>query len=205
MNRANGAGGATSMPVARYFLFVGGVLLALLFALDAFAPQQAAVASNCRARPRSTRPSCAFVPTRNCRNGWYTTPACPPLFPRPRRPRLPLFRLHRSPISLRRRGCVTLLPSSFRPRRSSKSSLNRRLNAQAQDCEGKPVPADALCPAAAHFGFFGTAPGTAPGKPRNRALRPWACRLSAAASGSCRQNRCSRSAARPLPSGNGSH
>lgn len=34
------------MPVARYFLFVGGVLLALLFALDAFVPQQAAVASN---------------------------------------------------------------------------------------------------------------------------------------------------------------
>jgi hypothetical protein len=34
------------MPVARYFLYVGGVLLALLFALDAFAPPQAAVASN---------------------------------------------------------------------------------------------------------------------------------------------------------------
>jgi hypothetical protein len=34
------------MPVARYFLFVGGVLLALLFALDAYAPQQVAVASN---------------------------------------------------------------------------------------------------------------------------------------------------------------
>jgi len=34
------------MPVARYFLFVGGVLLALLFALDAFAPQPVAVASN---------------------------------------------------------------------------------------------------------------------------------------------------------------
>ena len=34
------------MPVARYFLFVGGVLLALLFARDAFAPQQAAVAGN---------------------------------------------------------------------------------------------------------------------------------------------------------------
>jgi hypothetical protein len=34
------------MPVARYFLFVGGALLALLFALDAFAPQQAAVATN---------------------------------------------------------------------------------------------------------------------------------------------------------------
>ena len=34
------------MPVARYFLFIGGVLLALLFAIDALAPQQVAVASN---------------------------------------------------------------------------------------------------------------------------------------------------------------
>ena len=34
------------MPVARYILFVGGMLLALLFALDAFAPQQMAVADN---------------------------------------------------------------------------------------------------------------------------------------------------------------
>jgi len=46
MNRVNGAGGATSMPVARYFLFVGAALLALLFALDAFTPQEVAVASN---------------------------------------------------------------------------------------------------------------------------------------------------------------
>jgi hypothetical protein len=34
------------MPVARYFLFVGAALLALLFALDALMPQQVAVASN---------------------------------------------------------------------------------------------------------------------------------------------------------------
>jgi hypothetical protein len=34
------------MPVARYFLFVGGMLLALLFALAAFAPQQMVVADN---------------------------------------------------------------------------------------------------------------------------------------------------------------
>jgi hypothetical protein len=33
------------MPVARYFLFVGGVLLALLLAVDALVPQQAVVAS----------------------------------------------------------------------------------------------------------------------------------------------------------------
>jgi hypothetical protein len=34
------------MPVARYLLFVGGLLLALLFALDASPPQQTAVAGN---------------------------------------------------------------------------------------------------------------------------------------------------------------
>ena len=33
------------MPVARYFLFVGGVLLALLLAIDALVPQQAVVTS----------------------------------------------------------------------------------------------------------------------------------------------------------------
>jgi hypothetical protein len=33
------------MPVARYFLFVGGLLLALLLAIDALVPQQAIVAS----------------------------------------------------------------------------------------------------------------------------------------------------------------
>jgi hypothetical protein len=34
------------MPVARYFLYVGGVLLALMFAIDAFMPQDVAVASH---------------------------------------------------------------------------------------------------------------------------------------------------------------
>jgi hypothetical protein len=33
------------MPVARYFLFVGGILLALIFAIDGFSPPQALVAS----------------------------------------------------------------------------------------------------------------------------------------------------------------
>ena len=37
------------MPVARYFLFVGGVLLALLLAVDALVPQQAVVASQAAA------------------------------------------------------------------------------------------------------------------------------------------------------------
>ena len=34
------------MLVARYFMYVGGVLLALLFAIDAFMPQDVAVASH---------------------------------------------------------------------------------------------------------------------------------------------------------------
>ena len=43
------------MPVARYFLFVGAALLALLFAFDALVPQQVAVASN--GAPSSAVPS----------------------------------------------------------------------------------------------------------------------------------------------------
>jgi hypothetical protein len=34
------------MPVARYFMFIGGALLALLFLIDAYAPSQAVVASH---------------------------------------------------------------------------------------------------------------------------------------------------------------
>src|SRR4030081_3151767 len=34
------------MPVARYFMFIGGALLALLFLSDAYAPSQAVVASH---------------------------------------------------------------------------------------------------------------------------------------------------------------
>ena len=33
------------MPIARYFVFVGGVLLALLFGIDAFAPKEPVVSS----------------------------------------------------------------------------------------------------------------------------------------------------------------
>lgn len=43
------------MPVARYFIFVGGVLLALLFLLDGFAPRDAVVAGG--ATPAADRPT----------------------------------------------------------------------------------------------------------------------------------------------------
>ena len=68
------------MPVARYFLFVGGVLLALLLAIDALVPQQAAVAG--QAAPSVDKTWSAFVPTRSRRSGWSTTPAFRPLFRR---------------------------------------------------------------------------------------------------------------------------
>ncbi|WP_426442310.1 hypothetical protein [Bradyrhizobium genosp. P] len=43
------------MPVARYFLFVGGVLLALLFALDAIVPQETVVAATGPSSPSFDR------------------------------------------------------------------------------------------------------------------------------------------------------
>jgi hypothetical protein len=52
MIRAACADGAVlKMPIARYFLFVGGVLLALLFAVDAFAPKEPVVNSIASAAP----------------------------------------------------------------------------------------------------------------------------------------------------------
>jgi hypothetical protein len=43
------------MPVARYFVFVGGVLLALLFAINAFAPREPEVTSD--SAPTVDRPT----------------------------------------------------------------------------------------------------------------------------------------------------
>jgi hypothetical protein len=45
------------MPVTRYFLFVGGVLLALLLAIDALVPEQAVVASQAVSSVDKTVPS----------------------------------------------------------------------------------------------------------------------------------------------------
>jgi hypothetical protein len=43
--RARADGAITKMPVARYFLYVGGVLLALLFLSDAYSPSMPVVAA----------------------------------------------------------------------------------------------------------------------------------------------------------------
>ena len=45
------------MPVARYFLYVGGVLLALLFGMDAFAPKEPAASSIAAVAAPETNPT----------------------------------------------------------------------------------------------------------------------------------------------------
>ena len=45
------------MPIARYFFFVGGVLLALLFGVDAFAPNQPVVSSIAAVAAPQTNPT----------------------------------------------------------------------------------------------------------------------------------------------------
>ena len=122
------------MPVVRYFLFVGGVLLALLLALDAFAPQQVAVASNTApgvdktvVRIRSDQK----LPERVVYDTSLPTivppaatvqAAAAPVVPMPKPPPRP--------------ACVTPLPSSYRPNRRS---LSRRFSASARLPRSAPI------------------------------------------------------------------
>ena len=118
------------MPVARYFLFVGGVLLALLLAIDAFFPQQAAVAG--KAAPSVDKTvvrirSDQKLPERVVYDTSLPTivppkavtaavaPAACPAAPRPKPPPRP--------------ACGRPSPSSSRPRQRSPS---RRFSASAR-------------------------------------------------------------------------
>ena len=92
------------MPVARYFLFVGGALLALLFAFDAFAPNAAADLTThpgagagvdksvvrIRSSRNGRRPSCSTPASRpsfrkrsRCRSRWRLRRRPPKSPPRP--------------------------------------------------------------------------------------------------------------------------
>lgn len=44
------------MPIARYFLYVGGVLLALLFAVDAYVPKEPVLSTTASAAPTESPP-----------------------------------------------------------------------------------------------------------------------------------------------------
>ena len=59
------------MPLARYFSYVGGVLLALLFVLDAYLPKTSG-------RVKGHMPIClssVFIPTGNGRSALFSIPA----------------------------------------------------------------------------------------------------------------------------------
>ncbi|MDP1881715.1 MAG: hypothetical protein Q8K88_02420, partial [Bradyrhizobium sp.] len=53
--RADGA--VLKMPIARYFFYVGGVLLALLFAVDAYVPKEPVVGSTAAAAAAAENPT----------------------------------------------------------------------------------------------------------------------------------------------------
>ena len=207
MNRANGAGGATSMPVARYFLFVGGVLLALLFALDAFAPQQAAVASNA-ASPSIDKTVVRIRSDQKLPERVVYDTSLPTIVPPAAKTQVaaaPPAPVADTTAQARVRDTF----AQFVPAEAKKLEQRRRLRASAR----LPRPAGprrcALPSSSAlrlfrrtyleqHLVSFAR-------HSRGAARSGSPVRTSAAASGSCRQNRCSRSAARPLPSGNGNH
>ena len=149
--------------------------------------------------PRSTGPPSEFVPTRNCRSGWSTTPAFRPLFRRPRRSRWLPPAAPRFP-KVRRKARVRDTFAQFVPveaegepepqvqrkRKIAKSPRRSSADAVAQQSA---LPASSVARA-----------GTAPGK----ACVALSLSVSAA-SESCRQTRCSRSAARLPLSGTGNH
>jgi len=68
------------MPVARYFLFVGGVLLALLLAIDALVPQQAGSVLYTHRRLRTRSLKTIFGPVEIHRIG-YSRNGAPSIYP----------------------------------------------------------------------------------------------------------------------------
>ena len=148
------------MPVARYFLFVGGVLLALLLAIDALVPQQAVVASQAapsvdktvvRIRSDQKPPERVvydtslptIVPPQAVTAQAVVPAAAPAPLPWPTPPPRPV--------------CGRPLPSSSRQRRRSPS---RRFSVSARSPRAV-RPADAVAQPQmrvaqqSHFGFFG--------------------------------------------------
>ena len=117
------------MPVARYFLFVGGMLLALLFALDAFAPQQMVVAGN--AAPSINKTVVRIRSDQKLPERVVYDTSLPTIVPPAAATQIAAARRPRT--SAPRRRCATPLPSSSRPRpRSLKSSLSRKPRASAR-------------------------------------------------------------------------
>ncbi len=120
------------MPVARYFLFVGGVLLALLFGLNVFSPEQAVVASN--AVPSVDKTDKTIVRIRSDQKlperVVYDTSLTTIVPPKAATVEAAVMPPRRPPMSQRKPTSATRLPSSFLLR--NPGSPNRRFSANAR-------------------------------------------------------------------------
>ena len=132
------------MPLARYFFYVGGVLLALLFISDAVSAEAAGCGGNgCRSAGRY-----GFIPIANGRSALFSTPASRPSRPLKLRRRRPAFRRRRrSPTSRPRRACATRLRSCNRSDQTQAQSSDAKkpeptAAAQTQDCKATYGPSD---------------------------------------------------------------
>ena len=139
-----------------------------------------------------TRPSFEFVPIRNCRSGWCTTPAFPPLFRRPPPFRLPQRR-PRPPPKLRPHARVRYSSAQFVPAEAKKLEPQVQRKRKVAKVRANPPVRVAQ---QSQFGFFG-------GTGLEQHLKVCAARPIAAAVEFFPQTCCSRSGARLPLSGSG--
>src|SRR5258706_13706169 len=120
------------MPLARYFLFVGGVLLALLSISDDYLPKLAV--SN---RAISNSAIIRIHPDQNGRSASFTIPACLPPFPRRSRTWRPTSPARQGSVTSSKRWSGKHLRSCDRPMPISyngpiQKSENRSCNVNAK-------------------------------------------------------------------------
>ena len=194
------------MPVARYFLFVGGILLALILAIDGFSSPQAVVASQAASsvdktvvrilRPEAARAGGFRYQPSDYRSGAGCGGAscCAT--------RAGLGRCGRH--GFQRPGPSARYLCPVRPSRGKEARAAGP--AQAQDRQEPPGTADAVRATAATAGRAAVAFRLLRWLQLEQHLvRCVAWSVSAAVSESCRQIHCSKSTARLPPSGSGSH
>ena len=139
------------MPVARYFLFVGGVLLALLFVVDAFVPPQAVVASN--AAPSIDRNVVRIRSDQKLPERVVYDTSLPTIVPPASKVQVAAAPpAAGAPTSPPRRACATPLPSSSRRKLKKPEPQAQRKRKIAKSHANPPMR---LAQQQHAFGFFG--------------------------------------------------
>ena len=149
--------------VARYFLFAGGALLALLFAFDAFAPKASADNdASARPQPPSTSPPCASSRTRNGPSASCSTRRSRPLYrlPAAPAPQVALAGPEPTPeISWRKPASARPSPSSCRSaQKQAETPAPRKRKVAAKNRAGQPMrfaQQQMRVAQQSQFGFFG--------------------------------------------------